>query len=215
MAVNDINQMTRPLSVVDNDKEQMIKNFKAAKLRPDGSANIAGMTLGEARNSGFKNMRLADKTFDNKAAAKSMKQAGIANLAGGTTGDLRGLNAAFTRNAFVPMNREDLEVRTPNVDYDGYQPVEKPVKLAFNEIYPGGGGFRETSREGDAKLLMAKRNQIIEILNYRVADKSIDPYRAAEIIDSITTGETPNPELINQLYTNIVATDRIMDDKGR
>ena len=37
MAVNDINQMTRPLSVADNDKEIMINAYNAAKTaNPDG-----------------------------------------------------------------------------------------------------------------------------------------------------------------------------------
>jgi len=61
---------------------------------------------------------------------------------------------------------------------------------------------KEKSTDAQGSLIM-KRNQIIETLNNRVADQSLSPNKAAEIINSITGGEL-DPKLINQLFSQIV-----------
>ena len=60
----------------------------------------------------------------------------------------------------------------------------------------------------DKAAIMSKRNEIIGVLNKRVEELSLSPEKAAEIINSITRGETPDLGLINQLHDDIVIQDR-------
>jgi len=60
----------------------------------------------------------------------------------------------------------------------------------------------------DKAAIMSKRNEIIGVLNRRVEELSLSPEKAAEIINSITTGETPDLGLINQLHDDIVIQDQ-------
>jgi len=59
--------------------------------------------------------------------------------------------------------------------------------------------------------LMIKRDQIIKELNRRVANQEIDPYKAAQIIDSITMGQRPDENLINVLMEKIVQQNSLND----
>ena len=69
------------------------------------------------------------------------------------------------------------------------------------------GGIKSLFQQDDNKSdsLMIKRDQIIEELNNRVANQSIDPYKAAEIINSITGSRPLDSDLINQLFSQLVA----------
>jgi len=60
----------------------------------------------------------------------------------------------------------------------------------------------------DKAAIMSKRNEIIGVLNKRVEELSLSPEKAAEIINSITRGETPDLGLINQLHDDIVIQDQ-------
>ena len=60
----------------------------------------------------------------------------------------------------------------------------------------------------DKAAIMSKRNEIIGVLNRRVEELSLSPEKAAEIINSITGGGTPDLGLINQLHDDIVIQDQ-------
>ena len=99
--------------------------------------------MGKKNNKRSKKQRKKNKSIkDRKKASESMKEVGIANLAGGVTGDIKGLDAAFRRNSSVPANREDLEVQYPNVDPYGHEPAYPVTELKGKESSPGGSTIR-------------------------------------------------------------------------
>jgi hypothetical protein len=69
------------------------------------------------------------------------------------------------------------------------------------------GGIKSLFQKDDnqSDSLMIKRNQIIKELNNRVSNQDIDPYKAAEIINSITGSRPLDSDLINQLFSQLVA----------
>ena len=70
-----------------------------------------------------------------------------------------------------------------------------------------GSGILNALKFNPMKDLIEKTNEIIRVLNERVGNQSLDPNKAAEIVDIITTERqksNPNMELLNKFYEDIV-----------
>ena len=105
-----------------------------------------------------------------------------------------------------PAGMTDLE-RTGYDRSKGYtENLNDLMRDAGSDIVSGikskGRGILDliTGKEPDKDPLLIKRDAIITRLNQAVENKVMDPYRAAEIIDSITGSRPLNADLINQLY---------------
>ena len=123
MAVNDINQMTRPLSVADNDKEIMIKAYNAAKTsNPDGRISDPErmmMLRASMRDDVNKTMRQPDVVSIALQIAKSQ-------------GDTSEDNVNFIirqLDALVPSVMQTTEKQTTPAMNQGIQSLLEKIKV--------------------------------------------------------------------------------------
>ena len=116
------------------------------------------------------------------------------------------------KRAFPRGKRALSETETNRNLPSNYDKMKQSIKDIYDDMFSSPDEEIITEETITPSLsieqIMAKRNEIIGVLNRRVEELSLSPEKAAEIINSITTGETPDLGLINQLHDDIVIQDQ-------
>jgi len=116
------------------------------------------------------------------------------------------------KRAFPRGKRALSETETNRNLPSNYDKMKQSIKDIYDDMFSSPDEEIITEETITPSLsieqIMAKRNEIIGVLNRRVEELSLSPEKAAEIINSITGGGEPDLGLINQLYEDIVISDQ-------